>query len=55
MKKKPKKKLTPEQAYVKAICKAQREAIGFQPAVTHRNRKKYRRVDAKRELLAVDK
>lgn len=54
MKKKPKKKLTPELAYVKAICKVQREMIGFQPAVTYRNRRKYRRVDAKRGILTDD-
>lgn len=41
--------LTHEQAYIKAVCRAQREAIGFQPAITQRNRKKYDRSSAKRQ------
>lgn len=43
------KHLTHEQAYVKAVCRAQREAIGFEPPVIQRNRKKYSRSDSKRE------
>lgn len=49
-----KKTLTHEQAYVKAICRAQREAVGFQPSVIQRNRKKYRRADEKRRPIPED-
>lgn len=48
-----KRTLTHEQAYIKAICRTQRETVGFQPAVTQRNRRKYSRADSKRELQDI--
>lgn len=47
---KSKKQLSDEMAYIKTICRVQREEIGFQPTLTHRNHKKYNRAESKREL-----
>lgn len=47
---KSKKQLSDEMSYIKTICRVQREEIGFQPTLTHRNHKKYNRAESKREV-----
>lgn len=47
---KSKKQLSSEMSYIKTICRVQREEIGFQPTLTHRNHKKYNRAESKREM-----